>query len=62
MSGDFASFPTCTELMPSLGCGLTSSGFILYQWFPTFLMLQPFNKAAHVVVTPRHKIIFVVVS
>ena len=34
----------------------------LYQWFPTFLMLQPFNTAAHVVVTPRHKIIFVVVS
>ena len=29
----------------------------LVQWFSTFLMLRPFNAAPHVVVTPNHKII-----
>jgi hypothetical protein len=28
------------------------------QWFSTFLMLQPFNRIPHVVVTPNHKIVF----
>jgi hypothetical protein len=29
----------------------------LEQWFPT-LKLQPFNTVPHVVLTPKHKIIF----
>ena len=31
--------------------------FAFEQWFSTFLMLQPFNMVPHVVVTPTHKII-----
>ena len=34
----------------------------LEQQLPTFLMLQPFNTAPHVVVTPNHKITFVATS
>lgn len=33
---------------------LTSRG----HWFLTFLLLQHFNAVAHVVLTPKHKIIF----
>ena len=29
----------------------------LTQWFSTFLVLQPFNTVSHVVVTPNHNII-----
>jgi hypothetical protein len=31
----------------------------LDQWFPTFLMLQPFNRISHFVVTPNFTVIFV---
>jgi hypothetical protein len=30
---------------------------ILEQWLSTFLMLGPFNTVPHVVVTPKHKMI-----
>lgn len=32
---------------------------MLSQWFPTFLMLRPLSTVPHVVVTPKHKIIFI---
>jgi len=31
-------------------------------WLSTFLMLQPFNKVPHVVVTSKHKINFMATS
>jgi hypothetical protein len=31
--------------------------FPVEQWFSTFLIVQPFNSVFHVVVTPSHKII-----
>ena len=34
----------------------------LVQWLSTFLRLQSFNTVPHVVVTPKHKIIFVAIS
>jgi hypothetical protein len=34
----------------------------LDQWFSTFLTLQPFNTAPHVVVMANHKFFVVVVS
>jgi hypothetical protein len=30
---------------------------VLDQWFSTFLTLTPFNAVPHVVVTPNHKVI-----
>lgn len=39
-----------------------STWMTLDQWVSAFLMLRPFNTAPHVVVTPKHKIIFVAIS
>lgn len=32
------------------------------QWFSTFLILQPFNRVTHVVVTPKLKIVFITLT
>ena len=31
--------------------------FLLMQWFSMFLILRPFNSIPHVVITPNHKIV-----
>ena len=31
------------------------------QWFSTFLILRPFNTVPHLVVTPNHKIILLLI-
>jgi hypothetical protein len=68
----FAMFPCCLPMCPEhlwsrslyqlCWVLLVSGGLVLEQWLSTFLMLQPFKTAPHVLVTPPTKIIFIATS
>ena len=53
----------CTHYQhPHMKDFIVSLSLTLKQWFSAFPMLRPFNTVPHVVVTPNHKIIFIVIS
>ena len=47
----------CENICVDIGRKQLSHSDPLEQWFSTFLMLRPFNTVPHVVVTPNHEVI-----